>query len=300
MILEIKDVSKKYGTKVALQSVNFQVEKGSFVGLLGENGAGKSTLLNIIANNLKQDQGYVYYDGELIASSNKCKSELGIVYQNSILDKSLTVYENLYVRGSLYELSKEEIKTRIKQLSNDFDLNSILKQRYGTLSGGQKRKVDIARALLHQPKLLILDEPTTGLDPDIRKTLWMILTNLRKKNNLTILLTTHYMEETNDCDKIIMLDKGILIKEGTPNDLKIMFSNKRLVLYTKNLQELQSRCKALACDYIVDKDKIVVFIENSFDSIEIVSKCKDVVESFEVINGTMDDMFLKIKKGGNK
>lgn len=296
-LLEIQQVSKNYGQTKALHNVSFEIERGSFVGLLGENGAGKSTLLNMIAGYLIQDQGRITYEGETISESKTIKSDLGIVYQNSIMDKNLSVIENLVVRGSLYGLTKQEIKERIAKLSNDFGLEAILNQRYGTLSGGQRRKVDLVRALLHQPKLLILDEPTTGLDPDIRKTLWEILTNLRIKENLTILLTTHYMEETNQCDHIIMLDHGEIIKEGTPNDLKVMFSSKRLVLYSKQIQELVGKLDQLQCEYTIDKDKVIVFIENSYDSLELAAQVRSVVESFEVINGTMDDMFLKIKKG---
>lgn len=297
-ILKIQNISKSYGLKKALNGISFDINEGDFIGLLGENGAGKSTLLNIISSNLKCDSGEIYYQGELINSSKNIKRDLGIVYQNSVLDKNLTVQENLYVRGSLYNLNKEEIKNKVNELSNDFDLNPILNQRYGTLSGGQKRKIDIARALIHSPKFLILDEPTTGLDPDIRKTLWEIIETLKNKNNLTILLTTHYMEETNACDYIVMLDKGEIIKKGTPNDLKIMFSSKKLSLYSNKIEKLKEFLRNKKLDFIVSKDKINILIEDSFYALELLNECKNLITSFEVLNGTMDDMFLKIKKGG--
>lgn len=296
-ILNIQNVSKSYGQTKALNDVSFHVEQGSFVGLLGENGAGKSTLLNIIAGYIQQDQGSVYYNDHRLSESVKNKSELGIVFQNSVLDKNLSVLENLYVRGSLYSLNKSELKSRIEQLTQEFELEPILKQRYGTLSGGQRRKVDIARALIHQPKFLILDEPTTGLDPDIRKTVWDIMKRLRKKENLTILLTTHYMEETADCDQLIMLDHGEIIKEGTPNELKEMFSSKRLNLYTVDTSEVEKYCTRYNYTYKVEKDKVVVIIEDCYRGLDIALACKPFVSSFEIINGTLDDMFLKIKKG---
>lgn len=296
-ILNIQNVSKSYGQTKALNDVSFHVEQGSFVGLLGENGAGKSTLLNIIAGYIQQDQGSVYYNDYRLSESVKNKSELGIVFQNSVLDKNLSVLENLYVRGSLYSLNKSELKSRIEQLTQEFELEPILKQRYGTLSGGQRRKVDIARALIHQPKFLILDEPTTGLDPDIRKTVWDIMKRLRKKENLTILLTTHYMEETADCDQLIMLDHGEIIKEGTPNELKEMFSSKRLNLYTVDTSEVEKYCTRYNYTYKVEKDKVVVIIEDCYRGLDIALACKPFVSSFEIINGTLDDMFLKIKKG---
>lgn len=296
-ILNIQNVSKSYGQTKALNDVSFHVEQGSFVGLLGENGAGKSTLLNIIAGYIQQDTGSVYYNDQRLSESVKNKSELGIVFQNSVLDKNLSVLENLYVRGSLYSLNKSELKSRIEQLTQEFELEPILKQRYGTLSGGQRRKVDIARALIHQPKFLILDEPTTGLDPDIRKTVWDIMKRLRKKENLTILLTTHYMEETADCDQLIMLDHGEIIKEGTPNELKEMFSSKRLNLYTVDTSEVEKYCTRYNYTYKVEKDKVVVIIEDCYRGLDIALACKPFVSSFEIINGTLDDMFLKIKKG---
>lgn len=296
-ILNIQNVSKSYAQTKALNDVSFHVEQGSFVGLLGENGAGKSTLLNIIAGYIQQDQGSVYYNDHRLSESVKNKSELGIVFQNSVLDKNLSVLENLYVRGSLYSLNKSELKSRIEQLTQEFELEPILKQRYGTLSGGQRRKVDIARALIHQPKFLILDEPTTGLDPDIRKTVWDIMKRLRKKENLTILLTTHYMEETADCDQLIMLDHGEIIKEGTPNELKEMFSSKRLNLYTVDTSEVEKYCTRYNYTYKVEKDKVVVIIEDCYRGLDIALACKPFVSSFEIINGTLDDMFLKIKKG---
>lgn len=296
-ILNIQNVSKSYAQTKALNDVSFHVEQGSFVGLLGENGAGKSTLLNIIAGYIQQDQGSVYYNDQRLSESVKNKSELGIVFQNSVLDKNLSVLENLYVRGSLYSLNKSDLKSRIEQLTQEFELEPILKQRYGTLSGGQRRKVDIARALIHQPKFLILDEPTTGLDPDIRKTVWDIMKRLRKKENLTILLTTHYMEETADCDQLIMLDHGEIIKEGTPNELKEMFSSKRLNLYTVDTSEVEKYCTRYNYTYKVEKDKVVVIIEDCYRGLDIALACKPFVSSFEIINGTLDDMFLKIKKG---
>ncbi len=302
-ILEINNLSKTYNKKRALCNVNIKIEKGSFIGMLGENGAGKSTLINIISTNLSYDTGSIkFFEKNLKSNINFIKKEIGIVYQNSILDKSLTVEENLITRASLYNLNKKKIKERINELSQKFYLNDIMNQKYGSLSGGQRRKVDIVRALLSEPSLLILDEPTTGLDPEIRATLWKNIMEIKEKTNMTILLTTHYMEETDNCDYLFILDKGEKILEGTPAFLKRNYSSKKLILDSHNIPAMEKYLKKSGFAYSKNNNIIKVIIKDSFEGANVAYECRHLLSSFEIYNGTIDDMFLKVrnKKEGYK
>ena len=211
-IIEVKNLVKNYKDVHAVNDISFTVEEGSFFAFLGINGAGKSTTINILCTVLEKTSGNVKIGGyDLDKEKNKIKELIGIVFQGSVLDKQLTVKENLESRASYYGLNKKEIAKRIESLTQTFDLSEILKRKYGTLSGGQRRRVDIARALINRPKLLFLDEPTTGLDPKTRLQVWEIIHNLRKETGLTVFLTTHYMEETVDCDNVVIIDRAKLL-----------------------------------------------------------------------------------------
>lgn len=295
-IISIENLCKSYGDRRAVNKISFDVEEGSLFAFLGKNGAGKSTTINIISTLLKSTSGKVIVNGfELGKENEKIKNSIGIVFQESILDKNLTVYENLIIRGSMYKISKIELVKKIEELTKIFDLESILHQKYGSLSGGQKRIVDISKGLINSPKILILDEPTTGLDPEIRIKLWDILKNLRMEKGLTIFLTTHYMEETKFADKVIIINKGEIIAEGTPSELKNKYSKSylKLVLKDNNTEILKGY------DYGINGDAIVIAFKTCFDVLDYVNKNKADILSFEIYNGDMDDVFLKVNEVEN-
>lgn len=258
-IIEVKNLVKNYKDVHAVNDISFTVEEGSFFAFLGINGAGKSTTINILCTVLEKTSGNVKIGGyDLDKEKNKIKELIGIVFQGSVLDKQLTVKENLESRASYYGLNKKEIAKRIESLTQTFDLSEILKRKYGTLSGGQRRRVDIARALINRPKLLFLDEPTTGLDPKTRLQVWEIIHNLRKETGLTVFLTTHYMEETVDCDNVVIIDSGKIVANDSPHNLKkiirqtALFGTQKKILKTiifsrpiiSNLKESEMRIKS--------------------------------------------------------
>ncbi len=287
-IVKVENLSKSYGDKVAVDNISFDVDEGSLFAFLGKNGAGKSTTINIIATLLEKNQGEITINGnEVGKNDNKIKSEIGVVFQESLLDGNLTVYENLVIRGSMFNLSKDSVERKINELTEIFGIESILKQKYATLSGGQKRIVDITKGLINSPKLLILDEPTTGLDPEIRVKLWDILKVLREQKGLTIFLTTHYMEETKLADKVVIISKGKIIAEGTPSELKSKYSKvylKCVFIKDPPLDNLQ---------YTKSADETTITFKDSFEALDFVNKNRDSIISFEIFSGDMDDVFLK-------
>ena len=220
-IIEISHLSKSFGEVKAVQDLSFCVKKGELFAFLGINGAGKSTTINIMCGQLSKDSGSIVIDEhDLDKNINLIKRELGVVFQSSVLDASLSVYDNLESRAALYGITGAAFRKRLAELAELLEFKDLLKRALGKLSGGQRRRIDIARALFHKPKILILDEPTTGLDPQTRKTLWNVVSNLRKNENMTVFLTTHYMEEAAEADYVVILDSGKISAEGTPLALK--------------------------------------------------------------------------------
>ena len=224
-IIQIKNLKKSFKDVKAVDDISFDVKKGDLFAFLGLNGAGKSTTINIICGNTEKDEGEVFINKKSIDEyTNDTKTLLGVVYQSTVLDKPLTVKDNLVSRAKLYGLFGEDLEKRLAELYDIFDLRDILSRPVGKLSGGQLRRVDIARALIHKPQVLILDEPTTGLDPQTRKMVWGTINTLRKKENITVFLTTHYMEEATDADYVVILDSGKISAEGTPLQLKNIYT----------------------------------------------------------------------------
>lgn len=237
--IDVKDLVKIYGQHQAVKKISFRVDEGEFFAFLGENGAGKSTTINILCTILQKTSGDVHILGHSIdTDADFVRRNIGIVFQNSVLDSKLTVAQNLYTRGSYYGLTKKETVERIEPFRQPFDLDEIMHQNYGTLSGGQRRRVDIVRALIHQPKILFLDEPTTGLDPRSRRTLWDYLTKLRQSRNMTIFLTTHYMEEADDADHVVIMDQGKIIEDDTPENLKAKYTKPKQVWVGGNMDDV--------------------------------------------------------------
>ena len=239
-MIEIKNLYKQFGDIQAVNNLSFKVKKGELFAFLGVNGAGKSTTINIICGQLKKDKGEILITGKsLDENPTFFKNILGVVFQTSVLDKDLTVYDNLQSRASLYGIIGKDFQNRLNKLSEILSFKDLLKRPLGKLSGGQKRRIDIARALIHKPKILILDEPTTGLDPQTRTLLWDVINNLRKEEGLTVFLTTHYMEEAADADYVVIINHGQIAAEGTPLDLKNKYTGDFLTLYNVNEEEIK-------------------------------------------------------------
>ena len=235
--ITVKNLTKKYDDFTAVNSISFDVEEGELFAFLGENGAGKSTTINILCTILDKTAGDVkVFGNELSKDDDKIRNLIGIVFQNSVLDKKLTVGENLMTRGAYYGLNKKRIKERLEPYMDDFEIGEIWNRKYEKLSGGQRRRVDIVRALINDPKILFLDEPTTGLDPKSRKIVWDHIRKLKKEKQLTIFLTTHYMEETTDADEVKILEHGNIIASGTPAQLKSRYSRSKLIWYTEKTE----------------------------------------------------------------
>ncbi len=301
-IIEIRNLNKSFGNIKAVNDLSFDVAEGELFAFLGVNGAGKSTTINIICGQLSYDSGSVIIDADnLNSNSQSIKNALGIVFQNSILDKALTVYDNLENRAALYGIYGNKFKARLNELAELLDFKDLLKRTVGKLSGGQLRRIDIARALLHNPKILILDEPTTGLDPQTRKTLWNVISILRKEKNMTVFLTTHYMEEAAEADYVVIIDSGKITAKGTPLELKNTYTGDFITLYgTKN-----SEIELLNCSYEKIHDTVYrVSVENTEAATKLILKYPEIFRDYEITKGKMDDVFLAVtgKKlsGGEK
>lgn len=291
--LSVKGLTKSYDDIEAVKGISFDVEKDSFFAFLGPNGAGKSTTINIIATLLRHNEGEVEVMGKKLGvDDSSIRKNIGVVFQTSMLDELLTVRENLIIRGSFYGIHKDDLDSRVNEINELLDIKPFYNQRYGLLSGGQKRKADIARALLNWPELLILDEPTTGLDPKSRKDIWELINRLRLEKEITIFLTTHYMEEVVDANKVVIIDEGKIIAQGSSEELRLKYSNDRVKIIPKNgLEELLIKEKV---KYFSTNDVLNIVVDNCFKGLEIVEKYKDYIEEFEILRGDMDDVFVNI------
>ena len=271
--------------------MSFKIKRGELFAFLGVNGAGKSTTISMMCKTIQKDSGKIFVDGKDIdIEDDSVKRSIGVVFQSSVLDKSLSVKDNLIHRASLYGIMGKECEEKIQKLCDMFNMLDILNRPVGKLSGGQRRKADIARALIHNPSILILDEPTTGLDPQTRTNLWNVIESLRKKENLTVLLTTHYMEEAADADYVVIIDKGQIVAEGTPHDLKDKYSADYITLYNADEEQV----KAMNVDYEKKGDTIKIAVENTKKATELIVKYPQVFADFEIIKGKMDSVFLTV------
>ncbi|MCI7768168.1 MAG: ABC transporter ATP-binding protein [Oscillospiraceae bacterium] len=297
MVIEAEHLKKYFGDVKAVDDVSFSVKEGELFGFLGVNGAGKSTTINILCTLLAPTSGSVRVCGrELGREDNEIKRHIGVVYQNNCLDKLLTVKENLLTRGSLYENDRKQLLRSIERVSAILELGEILKRPYGKLSGGQKRRCEIAAALLHSPDILFLDEPTTGLDPAARKNVWETISGLRKETGMTVFLTTHYMEEAAQAEHIAIMDKGHLTRFGTPFELKEKYARDRLVVTLKGGGS-ERLLSAMGCEYSISGDKAVIDIPDTMSALPLLNKIQDIISGFEVVQGTLDDVFLSVTGG---
>ncbi|MGN0733610.1 MAG: ABC transporter ATP-binding protein [Emergencia sp.] len=299
-MIEIENLSKCFGEVKAVNNLSFRVKNGELFAFLGVNGAGKSTTISMICGQLNPDSGTIRVNGyDVNNSAREIKDLIGVVFQDGVLDKPLTVRENLKSRAALYGITGADFNQRLEELTDIFQLKEFIDRPVGKLSGGQRRRVDIARALIHRPKLLILDEPTTGLDPQTRKTIWSIIENLRKEDGLTVLLTTHYMEEAASASYVVIIDHGCIAAEGTPYELKNAYVKDYLSIYGVTKAEVES----LGMAYSEIRDGYRIAIDTPLAATKLIVDNPDVFRDYELVKGGMDDVFLSVtgkKLGGDQ
>lgn len=296
-IIEAEELKKYFGKIKAVDGVSFSVGRGELFGFLGVNGAGKSTTINMLCTLFAPTGGKAAICGlNLEKDAEQIKRKIGIVYQNNCLDERLSVKENLMVWSSLYGMTNREQKERLTEVCSILDLGDVLGRRFGKLSGGQKRRCEIAKALMHRPEILFLDEPTTGLDPATRKSVWETVEKLRKEMGMTVFLTTHYMEEAARATNIAIIDRGRLKVTGTPFSLKEQYASDKLYLIPKKgMEESVTVClKQRAMSYQRKEERLMIRLENSMDALDLLEEIKANIEGFEVVQGTMDDVFLQV------
>lgn len=290
-IIKISNLNKSFGEVRAVQDLSLKVKEGELFAFLGVNGAGKSTAISIMCGQLAKDSGKVIIDDlDLDFDMSKIKNKLGVVFQNSVLDKALTVKDNLESRAALYGINGKAFKNRLSELSQLLEFDDLLGRAVGKLSGGQRRRIDVARALLHEPKILILDEPTTGLEPQTRKLLWNVISGLKDKNKMTVFLTTHYMEEASDADYVVILDGGRISAEGTPRELKNEYTGDFITLYGVDEKQVKKRFS----DYEYLRGAYRIAVPNTSEATKLIIKYPEIFEDYEIVKGKMDDVFLSV------
>lgn len=295
--LEIQNLSKSYGEVKAVNDISFTVKEGSLFAFLGINGAGKSTTINMISGILPKDGGKIFVCGhDLDREPFAIKREIGIVFQTSVLDKGLTVLQNLEIRTAFYSLTKAEKKRGVEEIVRLLDLEPILNRPVGKLSGGQMRRVDIARAMVHRPRLLILDEPTTGLDPKTRLAVWSLIDAIRAETGMTVFLTTHYLEEAEKATDVVIMDKGNIIAHGTPIELKNAYSSDRIVCYRERSGELEKLlgARGIACSYDDEHGAYSILIADTGMAKSVLREFDGYLPDIEIRKGNMDDVFLNV------
>ena len=282
MILQAKNISKRYGNHLAVDNIQLQFKRGTFNAILGPNGAGKSTTISMLIGLKQPTQGDIIYEPG---------TKIGVVFQTSVLDEMLTVRENLTIRAKQYKGLKPD---RVSDLIGRLGLSAFQKQKYGTLSGGQKRRVDIARALLSQPDILFLDEPTTGLDIQTRKSIWDLLYQLQKEEGMTVVLTTHYLDEADEADQIYIVDLGKVIAQGSALDIKSQYATNILKIRFKERQQIES---LKSSGMSVEQQSQLEYIfqpKSEREAIDYLAQVRDNLAHFEFRPGTMDDAFIAL------
>lgn len=292
-IIRIHDLSKSYGKLQAVKNISLNVYEGELFAFLGPNGAGKSTTINILSTLLEKDAGEIEINQHILGKDNdKIRNDIGIVFQKSFLDDLLTVKENLITRASFYGLEKSVIMKRINTLSEQLSLHEFIDRPYGKLSGGQRRRADIARALVNHPKILFLDEPTTGLDPQTRHSIWAYIEDLRIKHKMTIFLTTHYMEEASKCDRVCIIDHGEILELKTPRELRVQYAPTLMRIKTDSLDD--SLIQKFNVPFQKTNDGYEIVLKESKEAYPILDTYRNQIEQFEVVEGTMDTVFLAL------
>ena len=290
-IIQIDHLNKRFGEVKAVQDLSFRVKEGELFAYLGINGAGKSTTINILCGQLSKDSGSIVIDGhDPDKQADAIRRELGVVFQSSVLDSPLSVSDNLESRAALYGITGAAFRKRLSELAELLEFGDLLRRTVGRLSGGQRRRIDIARALFHRPRILILDEPTTGLDPQTRKTLSSVVSGLRKNEHMTVFLTTHYMEEAADADDVVIIDGGRISAEGTPLELKNTYTGDYITLYGVSETEIQ----VLGTHYERLRDAYRLSVPDTKAATALILKHPEIFRDYEITKGKMDDVFLAV------
>ncbi len=297
--IEVHGLTKSYADVKAVNNINFYVERGKFYAFLGPNGAGKSTTIDIISTALKADEGTVIINGLTLGQEDeKIRSAIGVVFQDNLLDNLLSVKENLYTRGSFYNLRGNALKEKVNTAAEETGVLDFINRPYGKLSGGQRRRADIARSLINTPSILFLDEPTTGLDPQTRRNVWDTIKQLQAKSGMTVFLTTHYMEEAAGADYVIVIDNGEIAARGTPSELKEKYTTNLCRLATSNPDEIIEILNKLKLPFKQNANIITINIDATLEALAIIEQCKEYITGFEVLNGTIEDAFIAITGKG--
>ncbi len=295
LALRIENLYKSYGDLVAVNGISFTVKRGALFAFLGVNGAGKSTTINMICSILKKDGGKIFVDGhDLDEDPFQVKREIGVVFQSSVLDKELTVRQNLEIRTAFYSLTREEKRENVEKIVKLLELESILNRPVKNLSGGQMRRVDIARAMVHNPRLLILDEPTTGLDPKTRLAVWSLIDGIRSSTGMTVFLTTHYLEEADKASDVVIMDRGTIIAHGTPNELKNLYSTDKLLCYLERSEKLEKAFseRGVTFTYQQEHGCYCISVKSTAEAKELLFSFGEELKDIEILKGNMDDVFL--------
>ncbi len=296
-IVRVESLVKSYGEIKAVNDISFKVKRGSLFAFLGPNGAGKSTTINVMTTLLDKDSGQVFLNEQ--TDDAYFRNKIGVVFQGNVLDEDLTVKENLIYRGALYLKNKVAVKARYDELAKYLNLYEFENQRYKTLSGGQKRRTEIARALFSNPEILLLDEPTTGLDPETRQIVWKVIEDLKKNHGMTIFLTTHYMEEAANADHVVIINKGKIVAEGTPAQLKDEYSYDRLKIVAKDKKMLIETLEQMNKPYEKIADQFIIIVNDAEEAINMINQLRANIAQFEMVKGTMDDVFIQVIGGEN-
>ncbi len=294
-ILEVQNLKKSYGQIKAVDDISFYMETGQLFAFLGPNGAGKSTTIDIICTLLKPDAGTVKLNGHSLGENdNAIRASIGVVFQEGFLDAFLTVSENIKTRGRFYGLSDRELKIAFDRVVKATGVEDFLNRQYRKLSGGQQRRADIARALIHTPKILFLDEPTTGLDPQTRLKVWETIKTMQKETNMSVFLTTHYMEEAAEADYVVIIDNGKIAAKGTPLDLKKQYAHDSLRLMYEQREPIINYLDQAHIEYHLSHQEIIVKLTETIDALPILDQVRPFINGFEVVNGTLDDAFITV------
>lgn len=294
-VIEVNHLKKYFKDVKAVDDISFRVKKGQLYGLLGVNGAGKSTTINMLCTLLNRTEGEAYVCGHHIGKEDReIRKKIGVVFQDNTLDERLTIKENLMIRASLYDSNTKTLKDNLNYVCEVLDIGELLHRQFRKLSGGQKRKCEIAKALMNRPEVLFLDEPTTGLDPQTRQHVWECIEKLRREEGMTVFLTTHYMEEAAKAQYISIMEGGKLVADGTPSELKKKYAQDILKLVPEDKEKLSKSLSEEEISFELRSNHIRVAIPNSMYGLELLNKLKGNLKSFEVIQGTMDDVFLNV------
>ena len=293
--IEVENFSKKYGDFFAVNDISFTVEQGSVFAFLGPNGAGKSTTINTLCTIQEKSSGMLRINGnDVTKDKTKVRNDIGIVFQECTLDAKLTVQENLKLHCDFYNVPKAEVYERIAFVLDLVDIKDWQNAPVNSLSGGLKRRAEIARGLVHFPKVLFLDEPTTGLDPQTRANVWDYINKLQKQKNITIFLTTHYMDEAEICNTVAIIDHGKIVAHDTPNNLKKKYTSTTMKITTSDPAQLHRYCSEHAMKFSADDSHITIYSTDVKAVLDIVTVCKDSIGDIEINKGTLNDVFLAI------